>query len=300
MSKFPYWKYSLDKPDVMFDHLKNQSINTTKDNDHNTILIRNYPDDYMYCDHISNHFTEHIRINCRFANNHTPYEAYLEVKDSSDFKKLNKYDQRETIYGMTKECNTFNDTYCLYIITELVGNGAIILYPSMGWGNRLLAALASNASVYHGFDPNKLLHPSYKKIIKMFSNSDNKIKCKSIPFEDAKIKNDYYDLALTSPPYFDIERYGTDDNQSIIKNPDYKNWISNFYIPYLKKMVDSVKVDGFIAIYIEDIVSNKIRYPLREFTMSFLESTNRVKYFSKIGLKVGSKVRYTIVWKKIK
>jgi hypothetical protein len=294
--RFPYWKYSLDHPIVMLSHLKNQELNVEKDKDGNSILIREYPKDYIYCDHISNHFTEYVRIHCRFANNPTPYEVFIMVKDNTDFKKLSKLDKREYIYSKTRECNTFNDTYALYIISKLVGSHPKILDPSMGWGDRLIASIANGIELYDGFDPNKQLLAGYRKIKKIFAKDLN-INIKPIPFENADVKKNYYDLVLTSPPYYNIEQYGDDPEQSIIKYKTFPEWLKNFYEPYMSKMVYATKPGGFIAMYIEDIYSNNTKYSLRLYAINFMEKQS-VKFYSKIGLKTGVKTRYTLIWKK--
>lgn len=295
---FPYWKYSLDSADIMFDHLLNQIILTESTNS-DTVVFRTYPEDYTFCDRISDHFTESIRIQCRFADYPTPMEIWTTVKNDPTIKKLSKHDKREHVYSLTKECNTFNPTYCMYIITELVGNNSKILDPSSGWGDRLIASLASKAAIYHGFDPNKLLQKAYKKIIKQFNSSNNEYSVRPIPFEDSELPINFYDLAITSPPYYNLEQYGSDSMQSIIRYNTYESWLTNFYKPYLQKMIDAVRVNGYIAIYIEDIISNKIKYQLRSVTINYMNNEH-LKYYFKIGLKVGKSIRWTLIWQKIK
>lgn len=298
---FPYWTKSLMTPNDMFYNLKNQELHIVKDDQDNQVLKRHYPDDYFNCDHISNHFTENIRITCQFGTYTTPYDTWEQVKDEEDIKKMTPLEQREYIYSSTRECNTFNVTFCLWIyrtLTELSGiQRAAILDPSSGWGDRLIAALACNALVYHGYDPNKDLQKGYKKIIKTL-NEDTKATIKCIPFEEAKIKFNYYDIVLTSPPYFDLEKYGDSSEQSIIKYPSYTNWLNQFYRPYLIKMILVVKSKGFIVVYIENITSKNVRYNLREYTINTIESTNNVEYYTKYGLKVGKSIRYALVWRK--
>lgn len=293
---FPFWSKSLPSAEVMFQNLKTQQLNITIDNYGNSVLERNYPDDYFSCDHLSNHFTEYERINCQFGTYTTPAKMWHVLK--KDAKKLPLLEQRELVYSSTKECNTFNVTFCLWIINTLVGSDAIILDPSSGWGDRLIAALASGAKIYDGFDPNTNLQKGYKKIIKTFNSSkETKASVKALPFEEANIRKDY-DLALTSPPYFDLEKYGNDSKQSIIKNPLYETWLSEFYEPYLIKMLHAVKSEGFIVVYIENVTSNGIRYNMRDFTIKTINESGLTKNHTRFGLKVGKAVRYALVWQK--
>jgi hypothetical protein len=299
MSGFPYWKFSLPESTIMFENLKIQHVHTERDSDDNDIVIRRYPEDYEVCDHITNHFTEKIRINCRFSNYKTPYEVWTEIKKNKEYKQLvNPKDKREHIYGLTKECNTFNPTYCLYIINKLTGSGAKILDPSSGWGDRLIAAIASGAEIYHGFDPNKKLQSAYKNIIKTFNANSKNVSVKAVPFEDSKIKDNFYDLAITSPPYFTLEQYSDDSTQSVVRYDTYEKWINLFYKPYILKMIDAIRVGGYISIYIEDITVNKQKYNLRQLTMTIMNNDERVQQRFKIGLKIGNP-RWSIVWQKV-
>lgn len=297
-NSFPYWSKILIKPKDMFNNLINQNINTYYDNN-NPIVIRNYPDDYLLCDHLSNHFTEKIRINCKFGNKPTPKETWEKIKKDKNYKDLSDYDKREKIYDLSGECNTFNVSYCLFIIRHLVGENKKILDPSSGWGDRLIAALASNCEIYHGFDPNKKLQNGYTNIKKLFTNIKNKYIIKVIPFEEASIKENFYDIAITSPPYFSLEKYGDDLNQSINKFTNYDNWLNNFLKPYLLKMIYGVKKDGYIVIYIENVYIENKFYNLRDYVIEFMNNDINVEYYKKIGLRVNnSKVRYALVWKK--
>ena len=41
----------------------------------------------------------------------------------------------------------------------------------------------------------------------------------------------YYDICITSPPYYNLEIYCDEENQSINKFTDYKRWLENFIEP---------------------------------------------------------------------
>ena len=301
--EFPFWAKSLPPPIDMFNILKHQELQSTTDKFGNSVLERKYPEDYISCDHISNHFTEYARILCKFGNNPTPSEVWALLKKEKDIKNMSPLQQREAIYNTTRECNTFNVSYCLWIITTLVGKHSKILDPSSGWGDRLIASLASEADEYHGFDPNKQLQKGYNKIIKVLHTSKgkstkDKISVKPIPFEDSVLPTNYYDIALTSPTYFNLETYGSDPNQSIIKHSTYEQWL-NFYKLYINKMISAVKPNGYIVIYIEDVTSNGIRYNMREFTIKTVNESKLAKNHRRLGLKVGHTIRYALVWQKI-
>lgn len=300
MKSFPFWKYSLGSPESMMETLKNQQLNITNVNN-DKVLIRTYPDDYLKCDHISSHFTEYERIKCHFADKPSPLEVWKDmIKKNKDIFQLDNSSQREIIYNVSKGCNTFNVTFCLWILNELVGSNAKILDPSSGWGDRLIAAIASNASIYHGTDPNIRLQKGYNDIKKAFLKKEHmqRFTVKKLPFEDMTVINNYYDIALTSPPYYDLEKYSDSKTQSINRHPRYEDWLL-FYQAYLHKMATSVKSGGYVVVYIEDIFSKGVSYKIREFTMSVMSDPScNVKYYSKFGLKIGKNIRWALVWKK--
>jgi len=300
---FPYWKYSIPNAEDMFITLKTQHITTIIEKNI-IIVIRRYPEDYIVCDHLSNHFTEQIRITCSFGNYDSPKVVYEKVKNDINYKELDMLHRREYIYSLTKECNTFNVSYCSYILQDLLKDKiteAKVLDPSMGWGDRLIAALANNVNTYHGYDPNKKLHLPYSKIIKLFNINKNKYKHLAIPFEDAVLPKNFYNLALTSPPYYDLESYSKDNTQSNVKNETYTDWVNSFYRPYIIKMIEAVKEGGYIAIYIENVISNNIKYGLLDLTYDFINKYKpHITFYKKIGLKIGNKVRYIHIWQKIR
>jgi DNA modification methylase len=297
MKSFPFWKYSLKSPESMMDTLKTQKIKVIQD--HGDILIRTYPDDYLECDHISNHFTEYERIKCCFADKPSPLKVWSSIKTNKDFIQLDRHDQREYIYMNSKECNTFNVTFCLWIINKLVGSNAKILDPSSGWGDRLIASIASDANLYHGTDPNIKLQKGYNDIKKKFLSKEKmrNFTIKKYPFEDLKINDNYYDLAITSPPYYNLEKYGNSKHQSINKYGNYEEWLL-FYKDYILKMIHAVISGKYIVIYIEDIYSGGKQYTLRKFTIDTVNESGLACNQTKMGLKIGKNTRWALVWQK--
>jgi 16S rRNA G966 N2-methylase RsmD len=110
----------------------------------------------------------------------------------------------------------------------------IVLDPCMGWGGRMLGAVASGAH-YIGFDPNTLTYDNLKKLAK-FLNIEDKV---TLICDDAmnmdKHNLPYVDLILTSPPYFDLEVYTNESTQSISNHSNYRAWSDFFLKGIIKK-----------------------------------------------------------------
>lgn len=115
--------------------------------------------------------------------------------------------------------------------------GAKVLDPCSGWGDRLAGFWsARNTQHYDGFDPNASLQPGYAAQAKLYSsiNPEKTFNINPIPFEDAKLSG-VYDIAFTSPPYFDRERYDDGPSQSVNRYSDVDAWIHGFLHNMLEK-----------------------------------------------------------------
>lgn len=243
---FPYRKLFLPPFDIMFKTLQRTPVEIV-----DGVIHRNFPEDYMRCDYISDHFTETVRVRCHFGRHESPWEVWNKTLKIHKIKSPEE--QREKIYSMTKECNTFNPSVAREIILRLVGEGATILDPSAGWGDRMIAAASTNAKLYFGIDPNLELKEPYKQMIESLSSlSPTKIKITHLPFEDTEVKPNSFDLVLTSPPFFDLEIYSTDSTQSTSRYRSKADWINLFFIPYIEKCMAALKPKGFLVVYAPD------------------------------------------------
>lgn len=142
------------------------------------------------------------------------------------------------------------DIYCSF-------NARRVLDPCAGWGGRMIGAAAVGA-FYHGFEPSTRTFDGLNRLgefLKTFETGfDYKIEC--LPFEDAVVA-ETYDLALTSPPYFDTERYSDEPTNAGVRYLTFDDFATGFFIPMIKKAVAATK-NGLIL----NIGSR--RYPLRD------------------------------------
>lgn len=260
--KFPFVRETLEPPHIMIKNLFFEYYLNKQDYDYtNNILYRPY-EEYYKIDAVSCHFTEHIRVQDRLNKKPTLVEIWksLEPDFIRSFEdKANPIDELR-IYMFSKykagECNYFSAGLCirLYLGFNDSRKPVKILDPSGGWGCRMLTAIACGdlVSQYDCYDPREDLREPYQKII---DTLDFQKKCRFFiqPFETAEVPYGYYDLAVTSPPYFDLEVYGKGKDQSIAKGRNtYSLWLENFYYPYLKNTAFAVRSGGKIVIYISD------------------------------------------------
>jgi hypothetical protein len=181
---------------------------------------------------------------------------------------LNNKDPHEAVWKLAKKYNyklatTFMPSYAKAIYDSI--HAKKVLDPCAGWGDRLLGALVSSTvTKYVGFDPNKNLRSGYAKIAELagvevdtFTNTKlafkNGFEIYSLPFEEGikKFDDETFDFAFTSPPFFDYEMYNPD-------NPQYKDWIRDFYVPLFVQTCRVLKEGYYFGIHIGDTTAGKI------------------------------------------
>jgi len=149
-------------------------------------------------------------------------------------------------------------------LTEYLGSKTILDF-SMGWGDRLAGAFSSETvEHYVGLDPRIENHPFYEqqrdfytKHTSFFENP-TKTNFHQAAAEDFDYSeyNDYFDLVFTSPPYFNVERYGHDENQSWVRYKSIDAWNEHFLHKALEKIIPTLKKGGKMAINIADVFTS--------------------------------------------
>ncbi len=280
------------------------------------VLVRKHPADYNRSDALSDHFTEDVRIDCRFGARPTPRETHADLPRVVGETRCA---ERERVYASGRECNAFNPAFAKWVIESTVGRGARVLDPSAGWGDRLLGALAAGAKCYQGYDPNPRLAPKYREIVDAFGGGDHgRYRVATAPFEDgpppeAKGCREF-DIAFTSPPYFALEEYATAETpggeaQSIARWPDFADWVNQMYLPYIRRMHGAVRPGGWIVLYVEDVRVGGVLRPLRQIAadevqkLGVVTGQRRGRRPTRYGLRVDSggrkgKVRWAMAWQK--
>jgi len=128
-----------------------------------------------------------------------------------------------------------------------------VLDLSMGWGDRLIGALASNIGSYTGIDPNTALHPKYEAISKYYKHN-KKTRFICLPAEDVNLDSDQFDMVFTSPPYFDRERYSIEDTQSWKRyGTSLELWLNGFLFKVIEKSFKWLKEGGRLILNINDV-----------------------------------------------
>lgn len=208
---------------------------------------------------LSDLFNDHCRVKCNFAKAIAPIEYFEKHKDKLIEKvikrglEVNPINLREEVYQNTIECSTHNPLIIKAMIKMFKARK--VLDPSSGWGDRLIGAMLSSIDLYLGVDPNECLHPGYQEIIKLFTpltpNSGATFMEVNSPFEKYQILEGYeFDLAYSSPPYFDYETYTDLQTQSMHQFNTEDRWYNEFLLVYVNKCIEVLKNGGHMAWYI--------------------------------------------------
>lgn len=274
-NSFPYKRHYLNKEEMIekFNNLKEYVPNVVHllnpykivtmpyidpvYNDKYT-MIENKLNDYDDFLIISEYFSEEIRIKSNKYNLPSPEKYWndntqvIVEKCINQYKSLNAYTLRETLYREIPECNTFRVTLAKTLIDMF--DGRHILDMSAGWGDRLIGFLASGADSYTGVDPNLLLKPVHDEIIATLPHNKTDIKLIYEPFENVQLsEDDFFDLCVTCPPYFVTEIYHSqDDKLQSTSGRNVYQWINQFMIPSLNKIFDHLHHGGHLLLVMND------------------------------------------------
>lgn len=135
-----------------------------------------------------------------------------------------------------------------------------ILDPCGGWGGRMIGASVV-VNKYTCYEPASRTHSGLVKlanfIVDKKLNPNFVANVHKLPFEDAELPKDYYDFALTSPPYYDTEEYSDEPTNSLNRYRTFEEWCEKFYIPLIEKTMNALKPNCTFVLNIGDR-----RYPL--------------------------------------
>lgn len=172
-------------------------------------------------------------------------------------------------------------------------NSKIILDFSSGWGDRLCGFFGTEQTEYYmGLDPNTVLHPEYQKQIEMYKTIKNNKEADMIctPAEDMDYPSNCFDTVFTSPPYFNREKYSTDENQSYKRYKKSDDWVDNFLCATIEKTWEALKTDGVLAVNISDIYSGTKRTLICDPMNDFISEKLHGEFIACLGMKMTKRV----------
>ena len=172
-------------------------------------------------------------------------------------------------------------------------SGGIVYDPCSGWGGRLMGSITSKKNInYLGCDVNSNIFQtrSYERIGEFIEENlgvKSTFKVHQISSTRFNETDDYktykgkVDLILTSPPYFNLEQYSIDKEQSYNLYPSYEEWVNGYIRDTFQIGYDLLKKGGVLLLNIADTKE----LPLELDTLSVIEDIGfEFKY--EIGMKM--------------
>jgi len=257
---FPYFDMTDEQCSRVVDNLLNFDSDRI-------ILDEDYLKQVMNGLNLVNFFMPHIfEVKCR--NFKSPMECFQddEMLKKAIKKRLSIGDNMSHA-GMRKalswthgthRVSNFRPTIAKYIYDNYSGGGRVLDFSS-GFGGRLFGAFVSQkVKTYVGTDPST---KTYEGLIKIKDYLQTKIEKEVIlhnqPFEDLELEDNSFDLAFSSPPYFNTEEYSYEDTQSFMKYDTKEKWRDGFLKPLVSNVHRYLKTDGYFIINIANVNSYK-------------------------------------------
>lgn len=130
-----------------------------------------------------------------------------------------------------------------------------VLDVCVGWGGRMLGSACIKDVHYTGIEPCKQTFEKLQQICSDLSITNVNLINDCAENAITKLPNKY-DLAITSPPYYNLEIYSDEPTQSHHYG-SYEQWIESFLKPVVFGVLDNLKETGKSAWSVKNIKTDK-------------------------------------------
>lgn len=157
--------------------------------------------------------------------------------------------------------SNFNPMRAKAVYEEYCPENGVIWDYCCGYGGRLLGCLSSKKNfVYVGTEPNTETYQNlikFGKTIESVTKRENSFRILKKGSEVVKFRNEIFDFAFSSPPYFNLEHYCNEPTQCYIKFPDIYSWIDGYVRETIRNIFKYLKHDRYYAVNIADFHDRK-------------------------------------------
>jgi len=247
---------------------------------------------------IANSFMNH-RYELKVKNNKSPYEIFidkhllkevlnLQLKSGPNINNGNIRAALSVYKG--QGVGQFNTLYAKTLLDKYCVSNGNVLDPCAGFGSRLIGCVASGRN-YYGIEPAPMTYKSLVQIKEWLTNinSNNSVTLFEECAENHLYPANFFDIALTSPPYFNKEEYAYDEKQSFIRYPTLNMWLEGFLGPFIQKVYSSLKSGAVFILNIDDIDTFKIVDKALDFS-KICGFVHEATYFSAALKRPGAKL----------
>lgn len=179
-------------------------------------------------------------------------------------------------------------------ICDRYANKGVVFDPCAGYGGRLFGALASGV-IYHGIDINPDTVQGNRELARSLG-LESKVILEHSSIEDFAPPSEVADLVFTSPPYYDLERYGYENAYF-----SAQDWEDRFLRTLVSKAYQVLKSGGVLALNVPAkpvsgyCILDRVMKLALESGFDFLETL----YMPIRGVKSGEKVEPIVSFVKV-
>ena len=148
---------------------------------------------------------------------------------------------------------------------------------SCGYGGRLLGIGSSNFKYdYIGVEPNTETF-NYLNYLNEIITEATGVKGKIVQSVSEEYKPEDIDLAFSSPPYFNLEKYSNEKTQCMVKYKTEDEWFEGYVIPTMENIYRGLNREGIFATNIADYKSYDRKEPY-EVTERWIQNAERIGF----------------------
>lgn len=136
-----------------------------------------------------------------------------------------------------------------------------VLDPCIGWGGRMLGALAGGAT-YTGCEPDPNTFQGLRNILGDIQKTAS-IHCLPAETHLPTLPDQFADMILTSPPYYTLEMY-TAGEQSVRENMTWEQWVSEWLRPVIEQCLRCLQPQGKSCWSVKNFKVGSKVYPLAD------------------------------------
>lgn len=222
--------------------------------------------------HIYNYYFFELMCDCRVSHSKWSIAEFMQSNDLIRFA-VDKIEKNKGLYQQSRMVN-------INKFLSLGGKGSVTKlsnFPyrpaidilekynvndnyydfSCGWGVRLLASLSKNIN-YFGTDPNAKLVKELYNLANTYRDVTNTKTLVDIRNLGSEVYIPEWagkmGMAFSSPPYFDLEIYSTNDQTGqSTENRNYEQWLDEYSKPTIKNIKKYLIDDGYLLYNIKNI-----------------------------------------------
>ncbi len=243
---------------------------------------------------INRHAVLHQVIKTKTNKGVSFYEAMHDETLRNKYLEIQKRYKRTVYQGFqlwTGCVNLFRPAMAKWLYKRYEAKVGVLDF-SAGWGGRCLGALALGVP-YHGIDTNIDLVDAYGEMIQKYNHKNVRVSMTWAPSETVDFAQFDYDMIMTSPPYYKLERY---NHMPEYKSP--KDFYDRFLIPVVTKAFKHLRVGGHMALNMPE----SMYLAVKDHLPPIVETVEYAKHQRCAGLKMDRAMPATheliYVWRK--